>query len=259
MKFVTTLALATASSAFIVPDVQLFEQLPIEGDRHGQSSWLTKLPTTEEISTSFKNKVGAIASAIDETISTFEKQAEEKVERISEQWFLDGFDPEDADQPHRPPTFNLTIYQLISESNHTSKFAKFVDEYEDIVALLNSTKANYTLFVPTNAAFKNYTGDKKPSKEFIETVLKYHIGEDLYPARKLFHTHTLPTVLEEKLLGNKPQRLRIAAGIFGIHVNLVSKVVAANIVREPLVFYAFCCARVSWESALYSPPLTSVQ
>jgi uncharacterized surface protein with fasciclin (FAS1) repeats len=126
----------------------------------------------------------------------------------------------------------LTIYQLISESKYTSNFTKLVNEYEDIVDLLNSTKANFTLFVPTDSAFAGIPdhGDKKPSKEFVEAVLKYHIGLDTYTAHDILTTQTIPTALDEKMLGDEAQRLRVSLGFTGIKVNFYSRVVAANFV-----------------------------
>lgn len=138
-----------------------------------------------------------------------------------------------ADGHHH--SFDQTIYQLISLSNYTTKFHKLVDEYPDIVEALNSTSGtNYTLFVPIDAAFDDipdhHKDGEKPSKEFIESVLKYHIGLGEYPAKRLLTTHTLPTAYDEEFLGGEPQRLRTSVGLTGVRVNFYSKVVAANIV-----------------------------
>jgi uncharacterized surface protein with fasciclin (FAS1) repeats len=126
-----------------------------------------------------------------------------------------------------------TIYDLISLSNYTTKFHKLVSEYPDIVETLNSTKANFTLFVPIDEAFDNipehHKHDKKPSKEFIESLLKYHIGLGEYRAKTILTTHTLPTALDEKFLGGEPQRLRTSVGLSGVRVNFYSRVVATDI------------------------------
>lgn len=152
---------------------------------------------------------------------------------------------------------DLTIYQLISLSNYTTKFYKLVSEYPDLVDTLNSTKANYTLFVPVDSAFdhipehhhhKGKDGKKKPSKKFIESVLQYHIGLDTYNARRILTTHTLPTTLDEKLLGKEPQRLRTSVGLGGVRLNFYSKVVAADIVSLmslPLLMYLVSCAKIN--------------
>jgi hypothetical protein len=55
-------------------------------------------------------------------------------------------------KPHHPPHHhktNKTIYELISESKYTQKLAALVANDTDLVEILNSTKANFTLFVST--------------------------------------------------------------------------------------------------------------
>lgn len=48
--------------------------------------------------------------------------------------------------PHHPPHHgppNHTVYEMIANSKYTTKFAKLLNEYPDLVKKLNSTKANY--------------------------------------------------------------------------------------------------------------------
>lgn len=128
-----------------------------------------------------------------------------------------------------------TIYELVRGCGHTSRFADLVDDHSDLVKLLNSSHADHTLFVPTNEAFRHipdhHDGDHdKPSKEFVENLLRYHVGLGQYPAGRILHTHTLPTALHEKFLGGEPQRLRTGLGFHGVEVNFYSTVVAADIV-----------------------------
>lgn len=130
---------------------------------------------------------------------------------------------------HDHGPFNLTIYELISRSNHTKKFVELVNKHDNIVKLLNSTKANYTLFVPTDEAFEHIPDGAKPGKEFIDNLLKYHIGLGYYAGHKLRTTHTIPTALNEDFLGGEAQRLRPRSGIFGTSVNFYSRVVAGNV------------------------------
>ena len=42
---------------------------------------------------------------------------------------------------HKP---NMTVYQLIAESKYTTKLAKLINDYPDLVEALNGTEANYT-------------------------------------------------------------------------------------------------------------------
>ncbi|KAK4124856.1 Fasciclin-domain-containing protein [Parathielavia appendiculata] len=130
-----------------------------------------------------------------------------------------------------------TIYELIKESEHTTKFAKLVEEHDDIKHLLQDTEHNYTLFIPTDRAFRHnphrhgHRGgdddtdndddddDHKPSKEFILDLLKYHITPGLYPLHRVRSSNTLPSSLHPSALSTSasskhhhhhPQRIRVS-------------------------------------------------
>lgn len=237
MRSYAILPLAAAASAFVVPDIETFSQLPVHGQQphHDDSSWQDWFPSADSISSSVHDVVDSLSSGVEETFHAVKGKLETGLESIFDEDASSAVEELDAsDKPHRGGRHeksNQTIYQLISQSKYTTKFAELVDEHEDIVQLLNSTKANYTLFVPVDSAFEHIPKDKKPSKEFVESVLKYHIGLGLYPAGRVLVTHTLPTALDEPLLGNKPQRLRTSVGLLsGVRVNFYSKVVAVDIV-----------------------------
>lgn len=254
MKSITLLPLAAVASAFIVPDAQLLAQLPVhEGQPRDDISWWDWLPSADAVTSSVHDVVDTLSAGIEDAVHNIKGKFETEVLSIFED---EEYGVEAADKPRRghggrgPSTSNLTIYELISKSNHTSKFAKLVDEYDDIVQLLNSTSANYTLFVPVNEAFEHVPEHKNPPKEFVEAVLKYHIGLGLYPARRILTTHTLPTALDEPLLGDKPQRLRTSLGLLsGLRVNFYSKVVAVDIGAKNGVIHAV-------KSILVPPPTT---
>jgi len=136
-------------------------------------------------------------------------------------------------KPHHPPHDdkpNRTVYELISESKYTTKLAKLIDEYDDLVKLLNGTKANYTVFAPTDEAFEKIPDHgKKPSKEALKSILLYHVSDDFYPAGRVLHSYTIPTLYEpEKNLGHK-QRLTVRVTLKGPAINFYSKLVAVNI------------------------------
>jgi hypothetical protein len=241
MRSFAILPLVAAASAFVVPDIETFSQLPVHGQQphHDDNSWQDWFPSADSISSSVHDAVDSLSSSVEETFHSVKDKLETELESIFDDDANSVVEELDAsDKPHRGhrgghEKSNLTIYQLISQSKYTTKFAELVDEHEDIVQLLNSTSANYTLFVPVDSAFEHIPKDKKPSKEFVESVLKYHIGLGLYPAGRVLVTHTLPTALDEPLLGNKPQRLRTSVGLLsGVRVNFYSKVVAFDIVSS---------------------------
>lgn len=130
--------------------------------------------------------------------------------------------------PHGPP--NQTVWQLISESKYTTKLAAALKEFPDLVDTLNGTKANYTVFAPTDRAFEKIPEKApKPPKEFLEKLLTYHVSPEFYPAGRVLVTRTIPTALEAKFIGKVPQRLSTQVGLRGLTVNFYSRIVAIDI------------------------------
>lgn len=137
-------------------------------------------------------------------------------------------------KPHGPP--NQTIYELISESKYTTKLAKLINDYPDLVETLNGTKANYTIFAPIDAAFDKIPEHApKPSKEELKRLLLYHVSPSFYPAGRILVTHTIASLLEvDTLVADKevPQRLSINFGLRGLTINFYSRVIGANLVSR---------------------------
>ncbi|CAN8096215.1 unnamed protein product [Discula destructiva] len=245
MKPVTLLPLAAAAAtAFVVPDAEVFAQLPVHRGDHEQprenAPWREWLPSAASLTDSVHDFFESVTTDIEDVVQDVR-------DKLAFTELSSTFGDEDLGIDGRGKP-NLTIYQLISKSKYTTKFAKLVDDYDDIVQLLNSTEANYTLFVPVDSAFEHIPEDNKPSKEFVEAVLKYHIGLGLYPAGRVLVTHTLPSALDEPLLGDKPQRLRTSVGLLsGVRVNFYSKVLAVDIGAKNGVIHAV-------KSILVPPP-----
>ena len=131
--------------------------------------------------------------------------------------------------PRHQHKSNKTIFQTISESNYTTELAKLISEYDDLVSLLNSTEANYTIFAPTDDAFKKLPKHDKASKELVKRVLIYHIVPGLYPAGRVLFSKTVPTLLHEASLGDEPQRIVAATDFKGVKLNLYSRVLPFNV------------------------------
>lgn len=141
---------------------------------------------------------------------------------------------------HHRGNISKTIYELIKDNKYTTKFAELVEEDDDIKSLLQSTKHNHTLFIPSDKAFEHISPDhKKPSKEFLHALLSYHIAPGHYPARRIVHSHTIPTTLHPSSLDSHPQRLRVSAHVLtGVHLNFFSKIVFADIHAQNGVIHA---------------------
>jgi Fasciclin domain len=268
MKLIAAiLPLAAITSAFIIPDEQITNQIILESQQ--EPSLLEKLQGNVEeawagVEETFKDAVAFSENALDNAFNAATEargKAQGSFECMHSMWKFDmggwlstaqeapdGIDMfEEPKHPHHPPPHgrhpphhghhghhksNKTIYQLISSSKYTTKLAKLIDEYPDLVETLNGTAANYTLFAPTDKAFEKIPkGHKKPSKELIKKVLAYHVSPDFYPAGRVLSSHTIPTALGEDSLGGEPQRLRVAFSLLkGLNINFYSKIVAVNIV-----------------------------
>ena len=275
MKFLpTVLPLAALSTAFVLPDDQVMEQIAFEKKQPQSYFHKVKGPVEDlwsGVEDTFKDAVAFGGNALDNAINAASDVSEQAVAKFqcyrsmtafdTQGWLdssLDAIEDLDLhnlfDRPHKKPHKpkhpdhgrphhhkpNLTVYQLIAGSKYTTKLAERINEFPDLVEVLNGTAANYTVFAPTDKAFEKISKlGKKPSKELLHKVLAYHVSPDFYPAGRVLVTHTIPTALGEDALGGEPQRLRVGLGLGGLRVNFYSKIVAVNIVGLPSFLSSF--------------------
>ncbi len=251
MKLTSILPLAALTTAFVIPDEQVMSEIAIESHRTSNSIF-DKLPTKDqlisEVENSFSKVVHVSKNVIDSAIESATETGHGITQKIEETAFdtkswleseansLDGGHGHHGDHEHhghkghhhKP---NMTVYQLIAESKYTTKLAALINEYEDLVTLLNGTTANYTVFAPTDKAFEKIPDHApKPSKEDLKKVLLYHVSADFYPAGRVLVTHTIPTTLVGENLAGEMQRLSTNIGLRGLTVNFYSRIIAINIV-----------------------------
>ena len=240
MRLTAILPLAALSSAFVIPDEQVMNQVAFESNRPSGSIF-DKVPSKDTLVREFENSFSKVATvsknAFDEAIDVAFEAREEITSKFGQtKAWLDtatndlecsGHGKHGKHGHHNKP--NLTVYQLIAESKYTTKLAKLINEYDDLVELLNGTAANYTVFAPIDKAFEHAHGPK-PSKEMIKDVLTYHVSSDFYPAGRVLVTHTIPSLLAGKGIGGEPQRLSTNIGLKGLTVNFYSRIIAINIV-----------------------------
>ncbi|KAF1977903.1 FAS1 domain-containing protein [Bimuria novae-zelandiae CBS 107.79] len=243
MKFSQVLPLLPLASAFVVPEADTFENIEKTGREIIDRTQGVLEKTQHVLDDAFAKAVDGVKDIgdkayhkIHETGCDVESWLEgssfdEEHEDISEKPEHPHHPPHHG-RPHHPPHHekpNQTVYELISKSKYTTKLAKLIDEFPDLVDKLNSTKTNYTVFAPTDEAFEKIPKHgKKPSKEILEKVLSYHISDDFYPAGRVLHSYTIPTLLEPENLGHK-QRLTVRVTLKGPTINFYSKLVAVNI------------------------------
>lgn len=246
MRISLVLPLAALTTALVIPDDKIISQVAIESHRPS-NSLLEKLPckhaTLHKVEDTLSGIVHDSKNAVDEAMELATKTAEklsqtfEDASYDSKAWLKSASDTLMGHGRHGSP--NMTVYQLISESKYTTKLAALINEYDDLVQLLNGTAANYTVFAPIDSAFEKIPDDApKPSKEFLKKVLTYHVSSDYYPAGRVLVTHTVPTLLVGEFLGGEQQRLSTNIGLRGLTVNFYSRIIAVDIVS---IFHA--CAR----------------
>ena len=252
MKLTNVLPLAALTTAFVIPDEQVMNQVAIESHKTA-SSILDKIPSKDQVHNClediFSSGLKATQNAFDQAVDHSSEAAEKIAGKLdaaathTKSWLESGpstFDGHHGHHGHHGPHGkpNLTVYQLISESKYTTKLAKLINEYPDLVKALNGTAANYTVFAPIDSAFEKIPEDApKPSKEDLQKVLEYHVSDEFYPAGRVLVTHTIPTLLEGEDIGFERQRLSTNIGLRGLTVNFYSRIIAIDIVRNPSPLY----------------------
>ena len=259
MRVLSVLGAAAVASAFVIPDQAVFESLAIEKQEKEQPSehpFFDKVHTAETFWADLEEEFIKATDCAKHRFAEVAGSAHDTGVRYGEK-FQDAFageawlDTADYDldiieepphhhpphhgppgrrphHPHHPP--NQTVWQLISKSDYTTKLAAAIGEFPDLVDTLNGTKANYTVFAPTDHAFEKIPKHApKPPKEFLKKLLTYHVSPEFYPAGRVLVTRTIPTALEAKLIGKVPQRLSTQVSLRGLTVNFYSRIVAIDI------------------------------
>jgi hypothetical protein len=228
IKLTLALFLVPAISSFVIPDEQVLSLLPEKISQPSECG-----SETDDVSKRVDDK---LSYALD-VASNVHVQSDHRVVDflefgVDEELGYDHWLPdiERGDRGHDGP--NRTIYQLISESEHSTKFAKLVNKFDDVVEYLNSTSTKYTVFVPADRAFEKFKKAPTPSDEYLKKLIYYHVSPDFSPVRSVFISRTLPTFLKEKELGSNPARISTQFGLHGLTINFIAHIIKADIVSE---------------------------
>lgn len=258
MKSLSLLGLAAAASAFVLPDQEIINSLRVEPHEEDTHPFWDHITDPEHIWEDLEKKFDEATTsakeyfdeAVDFTFDTAVQFGEKFESAFAGQAWLESAE-DDLDlldgpphhgpphhgpphhgpphrgpphrRPHHPPHHgppNQTVYELISKSKYTTKLAKAIDEFPDLVDLLNGTTANFTVFAPTDRAFEKIPEHApKPSKKFLKKLLTYHVSPDFYPAGRVLASRTIPSALNAEDIGGNPQRLATEIGFKGLTVN----------------------------------------
>lgn len=259
MRYTSLLPLAaTLATAVVIPDDAVMQQLSLDTEKVAEvagktaTGWWDKLQQIaqkqtiefkETIDATIQGRWDAMSSTSAETVDFVKKRTHDYLENILHINQLgDDNDNDVDDKPshghhgrhgHRGSfnATNLTVYEAIQQSNYTKKFAALINDFPDVIDLLNSTETNVTLFVPVDKAFEKIPEHHgKPPKEIIQKIIEYHVVPGYYPVGRVVSSHTIPTALKTEALGGRPQRLRTSFNIFGIRINFYVRVAWGNLV-----------------------------
>lgn len=251
-------AFAAVAGAFVIPDANVVSQLVLV-DNKASSPSAAAGDTFRDAVDTIKSGVDAVgdwlreglvhhapASASGSGRATFDTDSELNADFGPASSSSDDLPIFDPIVVGKGKTSNLTLYQLIASSNVTTKFAALVDEFPEVVALLNATAAadvtNHTLFVPVDTAFAALPGgglNESTPAAVRESIVRYHVGLGEFPYKVLFATHTLPSAYNEPLLGGAPQRLRVRfEKKLGVRVNFGARIIAPNFMAANGVLHA---------------------
>jgi len=165
MRFSSIVPLLPLASAFVITDPEVFENIKIEKTRpsiidNAQNLLDEAFGTVSDAFDQVKEDAKNIYSKVHDAGADVDAWLQGSSFDDSEIDFDEHHDhphhPPHHGKPHHPPHHekpNRTVYELINESKYTTKLAKLINEYDDLVEALNGTKANYTIFAPTDAAF----------------------------------------------------------------------------------------------------------
>ncbi|CDM34769.1 FAS1 domain [Penicillium roqueforti FM164] len=162
-------------------------------------------------------------------------------------------------RPHRPIDAcpgpfchaDKTTWELIRESEHTSRLAELIADDKDLIDILNGTTANHTFFALTNRALERLPrGRNGPSPKLMSKLLRYHILPGQFSIEHIAGHGTLPTKLTEPALESTlPQRIVVREHQNGVMLNRRSRVVAADMKSKNGIIHIIT-------SPLHPPPET---
>lgn len=190
MKSSIILQLAALSTAFVLPDQNVMQEVQVDS-RRSKDSIFERLPpkdrflnrvdrTFDRLSSSAKGNAekyaghahdvaeDALSGASDasdvlsdtfqeayfDTKNWLEAAHENAVDHLNDLGIHDVSEDHDHPPHHKPGHGhhepNMTVYQLIQGYKYSQKLAAAINKFPDLVDALNSTKTNFTVFAPTD-------------------------------------------------------------------------------------------------------------
>ncbi|KXH68536.1 hypothetical protein CSAL01_02193 [Colletotrichum salicis] len=115
-------------------------------------------------------------------------------------------------QSSTPPTdqnANLTIWEILSNDERVSRFAKIIGELPDIVRGLSAPQAQFTVYAPVNEAFESFYFPPDPPPFFGLFIAGYHMGPGPVPAEHLESVGTVSSFVNGDIFFDYKQRISV--------------------------------------------------
>lgn len=227
MRFSRVAPLLPLASAFVLPEPEIFSKIEKSGKQLADNAQNVLGDTFRNLKDGAKDAYSKVEQAGFDVTAWLESAEFDGPHHGKPHHGKPHHGEPHHDEPPCPP--NRTVYELINESKYTTKLAELINEYDDLVELLNGTSANYTVFAPTDKAFEKLPEHApKPPKDFLKNLLLYHVTDDLYPAGRVLKSYTIPTLYKaSKNLGHA-QRLAPKVTLKGPTLNYYSRIVSVN-------------------------------
>lgn len=107
------------------------------------------------------------------------------------------------------PNANLTIWEVLSNDERVSRFAKIIGELPDIVRGLSAPQAQFTVYAPVNEAFESFYFPPDPPPFFGLFIAGYHMGPGPVPAEHLGSIGTVSSFVNGDIFFDYKQRISV--------------------------------------------------
>ncbi|TQN73174.1 Aurofusarin biosynthesis cluster protein S [Colletotrichum shisoi] len=220
---------ASAAEATVLPEDSVQQQAPIQMDVRASGGLIREgLPTRDSVSGAALGAIGAVTRLGRWAVGYSDRERAVEIKTRIDAPQHAG----DVPRPYRKgatdePT-NMSVIDIIRQSDRATYFSKLLESYDKLRRVLEDESREFTVFVPTDEAFRALEGFERSRGALMGEILEYHVVEGRHTADELGRAGTLATVLEEGELGGRRQRLRIGVGLLGLEVNFYGRVVVQS-------------------------------
>ncbi|KAJ0144506.1 hypothetical protein CTA2_1151, partial [Colletotrichum tanaceti] len=242
-------AAASAAEAAVLPEDSIQQQAPFQAGVKGSGGLIwERLPTRDSVSGAVLGALGAGTRLGRWVVGYSDREGAVEIKTTTDAPQHAGKAPRPDQKGQTDEPTNMSVIDIIRQSDRATYFSRLLESYDKLRRTLEDETREFTVFVPTDEAFRALEGFEKSGGALLGEMLEYHVVEGRHTADGgLRGAGTLATVLEEGELGGRRQRLRIAVGLLGLEVNFYGRIVGQSKEgRDGVVHYL--------DSVLVPPP-----